>query len=88
MWEKVKIKPSEWKVSELSVHPGLVTRKEKRKGRESALHYLLFISCMQAPVRSSGQAANVAASVPVPGVLINVIQTAFANSLRGGLTQS
>ena len=84
----MNIKPSNWKVSELRVQPGLVTGKGKREGPTPAMHYLWFISCVQAPVRGSGYPANVAALVPVPRVLINVIQTAFANSLTGGLVRN
>lgn len=71
-------------MSELRLQPGLVTGKEERKGPTSARHYLWFISCVQAPVRGAGYPANVAALVPVPRVLLNVAQTTFANSLRGG----
>lgn len=90
IWGKVTIKPSEWKSSELRVHPGLGMGEEKRTGPAFALHYLSFISYAQAPVRGPGYPANVAACPcilsPSPRVLKNVIQTAFANSLRGGLT--
>lgn len=83
----MSIKPSNWKVSELRVHPSLVMGKEKRGGPTFAVHHSRVISYVQAPVRVSGYPANVAALVPVPRVLTNVIQTAFAISLRGGLDE-
>lgn len=61
IWGKVTIKPSEWKVSELRVHPGLGMGEEKRTGPAFAVPYLSFISYAQAPVRGPGYPANVAA---------------------------